>query len=188
MLKLISQACLCAALLLLSTNPATAAVIYELNLPANGNVDAIRVQVTVPTFVTSSLFVVDMNDPEITLFNSGSVPLPNHSVGLAALPSMTRIGFSLADASGNLATLNRDYPDDFFVFNRLPNEIGTFSSVAGNIEASAPYTLDTATPIAQLIVSGQPDDVFVPEPSSVLTTGAGMLLLGTIIRRKLRTF
>ncbi len=190
MLKFITQACLCTALLLLSTNPATAAVVYELNLSANGNVDAIQVQITVPTFVTSPLFVVDPNDPEMTLFSSGNLSLPDSVVGIEALPTVTRIGITLGDAEGQFAILSREYAQNFFVFSRLPDELGTFTSLAGSIEATGPYSLRTATPSVQLTVSGTPDmdPVAAPEPASVITTGAGasLLLLGAFIRRKLR--
>ena len=183
MFKLIAQGCLGVALFLLSSVPASAAVVYDLNLPANGNVDPIRIQVTLPTYLAGSLTVFDVNDPEVTEFSAGGIPITLGVIGIEVLPSVTLVGVALADDLNRFATLNRDFPDDFFAFTRLVHQNGSFSSVSGTIEAELPYVLDSPTPTAQLDVSA----AAIPEPASVFTFGAGGIALCFLARRRRRT-
>jgi hypothetical protein len=180
MLKRIAKGWLCAVLFLLSTSAVSAAVVYDFALPPNGNIDAIQIQLTLPTHLTGSLRVFSVDDPEVTLFSTGSLSLPFSFIGVEVQPAATLVGLALADDAGVLAVLNRVFPDDFFVFNRMSDENGTFLSVAGRIEADLPYFLDTETPTAQLAV-GQ---TIVPEPASLLSFGAGAVVLAALWRRK----
>ncbi|HYI94629.1 MAG TPA: PEP-CTERM sorting domain-containing protein [Bryobacteraceae bacterium] len=180
MIKVLGRVSACAVLLFMAATSVSAAVVYDLHLPANGNVDAIHVQVTLPTYAINPLLIFDVNDPEVTAYSTGSLPLPFGVVGIDAQPLATLIGFALADDQSNFATLNPNYPGDFFVFNRLPDENGSFFSVAGTIAAVPPYVLDTATPTAQLIVSAAP----IPEPASVLSFSTGAIIVGAILFRR----
>ena len=180
MLTIVGKSLFCAVLFLFAATASSAAVVYDLSLPENGNVDAIHVQLTVQGYLVGGLDLFFVGDPEVTLFSSGSTALPFAVIGVAVSPSVTLFGAALADASGNFAVLNPNFPDDFFVFNRVPNQNGTFFSVSGNVAADPPFMLDTTTPTAQLVVSGEP----VPEPASILTFATGAMVFALVRSRK----
>jgi hypothetical protein len=168
--------------LLLSAAPGSAAIVYDFTLPANGDIDTIELQITVPTYLTGGLTVLMPGDPQLTLFSSGALSLELLAFGIVVDPLQTRVGVAIVDQNELFATLNRDFPDDFFVFNRAADENGVFLSVAGTIEADPIYTLATTTPVTELVVSGEP----VPEPTSVLTFATGALVLLTLRRLQKR--
>jgi hypothetical protein len=166
--------------LLLSVALGSAAVVYDFALPANGDIDTIAIQVTVPSYLSGGLTVFMPGDPGLTSFSSGAMNLELLAFGILADPTETRVGVAIVDDSGLFAALNRDLPDDFFVFNRGASENGVYTSVSGTIEADPIYTLATTTPTAQLVVTVEP----IPEPMSLLTFATGALSLLALRRAR----
>jgi hypothetical protein len=170
----------CAALFLLAARSGSAAIVYDFTLPANGNVDAIHVQLTFPRYPIGSLDNFTPDDPEFTFYSSGTSDLPFPLIGVTIAPSLTLIGVALSDGFGNIALVNHEFPNDLFWFNRVPNQNGVFLSVSGRLDATPPFMLETTTPTAQLVVSGDP----VPEPASVFTFVMGAAVLGLLRSRR----
>jgi hypothetical protein len=168
---------ICALLVSVATSPA--AVVYDFSLPANGDLDAIEIQVTVPTYLSGGIIVFAPGDAGLTSFSSGALDLELLAIGFLVEEMETRVGVAIVDENDLFAALNRDFPDDFFVFNRGVGQNGAFSSVSGLIEADPIYTLATMTPTAQLVVSGSP----VPEPASFMMLAGGALGLLALRRR-----
>lgn len=163
-------------------NPASAAVIYDFNLPVNGAVGAFSVQLTFASLQTpSGLQVYGLSSAPVTSFSSGTTIDPLNSViGFEVTPTATLIGVSLIDGATNVL-FTVSYPNDFFVFNRTPTDIGLVNSTSGNVTSS--LTLGTSTPGATLDVSMSA----VPEPTTSALSALGLLGFAGLLARKKRS-
>ena len=161
-----------------SANLAHASAIYNFSLPANGAVSSFDIQLSAPDLLPADgLLVIPVTSSVVTSLTFGTPGFsPVQSViGLQITPTSTLVGLSLRNAAFAPLLLNVAFPDDFFVFNRTPLTTGTFSSVSGNVVST--LSLATANPVGTLTVTS------VPEPSTVLLLGSGLLC---IARRRLR--
>lgn len=159
--------------------PASAAVIFDFSLAANGDVGAIRFQLTLPDYpLPLGLQVIDPTDPIVTFFNSGTPFDPTQSaIGLEITPTKTLIGVAFFNAASEAVLLTEVYPDDFFVFGRTPTTSGLFSSLSGVVLSD--FTLATTNPTASLLVT----ESAVPEPATGVLTGLAVLgVAGLFIR------
>lgn len=159
--------------------PASAAVIFDFSLAANGDVGAIRFQLTLPDYpLPLGLQVIDPTDPIVTFFNSGTPLDPTQSaIGLEITPTETLIGVAFFNAASEAVLLTEVYPDDFFVFGRTPTTSGLFSSLSGVVLSD--FTLATTNPTASLLVT----ESAVPEPATGVLTGLAVLgVAGLFIR------
>ena len=160
-----------------ASTQAEAAVIYDFTLSANGDVGPVRVVLTSPRFISpSGLLVLPVNDPALAV-TSDPIDQDESYIGVDVFPGATLFGIDLRDMNGDPVLFTVEHPEDFFVFKRLPNETGTFTSAAGLVVSDD--ELDTRMPIATLVVSGTPD---VPEPTTITLLGAAAL--GLIARRR----
>jgi hypothetical protein len=170
---------LAGCLLVGGAKPATASVMYDFSLAANGDVGAISIQLTFADFLPEgSLDVFDLTRPEVTEYSASTALDPVASaVGIEVTAATTLIGFFLTSAIGQSLLYTFEYPGDFFVLSRMPNQKGTFLSSAGTV--SSDFNLVTSTPTATLVVSR------VPEPATVALCGLGVL--GVATWRRLRS-
>lgn len=157
--------------------PAAAAVMYDFSLPANGEVGAVRLVVTLPGFIApgDDLVILSLEDSRVALTSDEGIDESESAIGLNTTPGTTLFGIALFGPQGALL-FTVDYPEDFFEFVRTPNQTGTFTSVSGLV-VSQDDELETRTPTATLVVSGT-----VPEPTSVALLGVGAL--GLLARRR----
>jgi hypothetical protein len=170
-----------AATLLLAVS-ASAGIVYDFQLPANGNVDVVQIQVTLRNYIAENDFrVFNLGDPGV-VFAVGTNPVDLGFIGIQPLAASTLIGVALFDANGDTIQLTVLFPNDFFAFGRTPRGNGTWSSTGGFLISSGPYVLASASPVTGLTVSGTPD---VPEPASILTFAGGAALL-FLLRRSRR--
>ena len=160
-----------------SANRASAAVIYDFSLPTNGAVSPFDIQLTFPDLLPADgLMVFPVTSPVVTSLTFGTPGFtPAQSViGLQITPTTTLFGVSLRNAMFAPLLFTIAFPGDFFVFNRTPLTTGTFSSASGNVASILPLT--TGSPTGTLSVTT------VPEPSTVLLLGSGLLW---VARRRL---
>ena len=174
---------LCLGLTAAGSTSATAAVLYDFSLAANGAVGPVRIVLSFSDFVPSTgLFIIPATATEVVTLTSGTPIDPTLSVaGLDSGPAATLFGVSLTGAGGGLVLRNEMYPADFFVFNRTPTQTGTFQSTSGLIRSD--LAIETRTPLATLVVSD--DSAPVPEPATIVFLGAAAL--GAVARRRRRT-
>jgi hypothetical protein len=162
-----------------SANRAHASAIYNFSLPTNGAVSSsFDIQLTFADLLPADgLLVIPVTSPEVTSLTFGTPGFsPVQSViGLQITPTSTLFGLSLRNAAFAPLLFTVAFPGDFFVFNRTPLTTGTFSSVSGNVVST--LSLATASPVGTLTVTS------VPEPSTLLLLGSGLLC---IARRRLR--
>jgi hypothetical protein len=164
--------------------PANADAIYDFSLPANGSVSALDIQLTFPGLLAAGgLNVIGLTQPLVT---SLSFPTPGFTpflsvIGIQVTPTSTLIGLSLRNAMGGPLLFTNNFPGDFFVFNRTPLTTGTFSSVSGNVISILP--LATGSPTGTLTVT---QTATVPEPSTVLLFGSGLLCIASLRRLRSR--
>jgi hypothetical protein len=158
--------------------PVAAAVVYDFSLPANGEVGAVRVVLTLPRFITpgDNLAFVPLDASLVTVTSDEDIDRSFSLIALNAKPGTTLFGIALVEVQGDLLLYTEKYPDDFFAFVRTPTQTGTFTSVSGLV-GTDDDELDTRTPTATLVVSGT-----VPEPTSVALLGVGAL--GLLARRR----
>lgn len=166
------------ALLFCAGARADAAVLYDLTLAGNGQVGPVRVLLELDGFIVfPGLIPIPLSNPAVLEASVGT-PLGDESViAFDVLPAQTRIGlamFSLGNATAVLLT--RDFPADFFTFDRSATETGTFVSTGGLVESE--LTLDTTTPLATLVVTQ------VPEPATTALVCAAVI--GVALRRRAR--
>jgi len=154
-------------------------VVYDFSLDANGDVGAVNIQLTFADFLpVGPLEVFDLGRPEVTAYSSGTPIDPSSSfVGVDVAAATTLIGVYLSSAIGDVVLYTFEYPDDFFVLGRTPDQEGTFLSSAGTVRSD--FALATATPTATLVVSR------VPEPATAALLGLGVL--GVATWRRLRS-
>jgi PEP-CTERM motif-containing protein len=161
-----------------STNPANASAIYDFSLAANGAVSAFDIQLTFPDLLPAGgLLVIPVTAPVVTslTFATPGFNPAGSVIGLQITPPATLFGLALFSATDPLL-LTVNYPLDFFVFNRAPVTTGTFSSVSGNVVSVR--SLTTETPVGTLSVTTS-----VPEPSTLLLLGSGVLCVSVLRRR-----
>jgi len=92
------------------------------------------------------------------------------------LPTSTLFGLAFYDpGAGDVVLLNREYPQDFFVFIRTPTETGMFLSTAGLVESDD--EVETVRPTATLVVTQ------VPEPATLLILGGSLAGLAWFRKR-----
>ena len=172
-LKLCSIAVFTLVALGVRPSVALASAIYTFELPANGDVSALTIELTLPDLLPAftGLQVFDLIDPEVTAlsFTTPGFDPSEGAVGLEVTATETLVGVALFSPTDTIL-LTSDYPGDFFVFPRLPFATGTFASVAGNV--SSDRTLDTATPVGSLTVTS------VPEPITLSLLGMGLAAAG----------
>jgi len=157
-----------------SANLAHATAIYDFSLPANGAVSSFDIELTFPDLLPAGgLMVIPVTSSQVTSLTFGTPGFsPAQSViGLQITPTSTLFGLSLRNAAFAPLLLTNAFPGDFFVVNRTPLTTGTFSSVSGNVVSTLP--LATGSPVGTLTVTS------VPEPSTVLLLGAGLLCIAT---------
>jgi hypothetical protein len=147
---------------------AAASVIYDFSLPANGALGAIDIKLNVGSFLPAAgLQIASLAAPQVTAFSSGTpVSAADSVVGINVLAASSLFGIRLATASGSNVLFTTSYPGDFFIFERTPNQVGTFLSSGGNVVSG--LTLNTATPQATLVVT---DSDAVPEPTTLSLCG-----------------
>ena len=162
-----------------AASSASAAVIYDFSLEANGDVGPVHVVLRFNDFLGNGSFVVvDPSHSAVQEF-SVSAPLdPDSVAGVDVAPDATRFGIA-AYALGSFETLllTVDYPTDFFVFDRTPTQTGTFTSTGGLVVSD--LNLDSRTPTATLTVTE-----VVPEPATVLLFGVAAM--GAVVRARKR--
>jgi hypothetical protein len=167
---------------LVSAGPASAAVIFDFSLPANGDVGAFSVQLQFDDYPTpSGLLVFNLLDPEVISFSSDTTIDPSTSViGFEVTPTQTLIGLNLANSDPIAVLFTVDYPNDFFTFNRTETEDGVFNSISGTVASD--LSLNTTTPEGTLTVSSE-----VPEPATTALLGLGFLGIAGFARRQKRS-
>jgi hypothetical protein len=172
---------LAGCLVLGSAKPATASVVYDFSLAANGDVGAIAIQLTFGDFLpVSGLAVFDLGAPEVTAFSSGTPIDPTSSfVGMDVMAAGTLFGFRLSSVVGEVLT-TLDFPVDFFAFDRTVTQTGTASSTTGTVFSD--LALATTTPPATLMVSTR-----VPEPATFALLGLAAAGALTWHRHRRRT-
>lgn len=160
---------------------ALADIIYEFSLEANGEVDAINIQLATSDFLPVG-FVggIGLADPSIS-FTAGNGVVDTVSViGVAIAPLGTLYGISLRNLTDSVLG-TPIFLTDFFAFDRAFDDLGTFTSVAGIVISD--LALDTANPVATLRVY---DDtaVAVPAPPTLALIGLALVGLGWLRHRK----
>lgn len=161
-----------------SANQVSAAVTFDFNLPANGDVGAISFQLTFPDYPLPGLQIFFVGDPVVTSFSSGT-PLDAtiSGIGFDVAATETLIGLAFFDPSQTVL-FTVEYPGDFFVFSRTPTDPGLFGSLSGNVISD--FTLATSTPTASLLVT----ESAIPEPATGAITGLALLGVASIFARK----
>ena len=160
---------------LANANVAAATSIYTFSLPANGSVSAFSIQLTFSgdLLPAGGLLVFPMTSPVVTSlsFTTPGFNPATSLLGLQITPTASLVGLALQSIPPPQPPLlvTNGFPTDFFMFSRTPTATGTFSSFSGNVISSLP--LNTPTPIGTLTVAS------VPEPSSLLLLGSGLLTL-----------
>lgn len=147
-------------------SPASASVIYNFSLPANGDIGAVNIQLTFADFLPQApLFVLGLDAPEVTSVTAAPpIDLANSVIGIDVTATETLIGIRLVDFAPNVTLFTVDYPADFFVFSRTPAEGGAFASTSGFVVSD--FNLATRAPTGSLVVT--------PEPSTALFLGLGL--------------
>jgi len=161
---------------------ANATAIYDFSLPENGSVSAFDIQLVFPDLLQpQGLLVIPVTSPEVAslTFNTPGFTPGGSVIGLEITPSATLFGVALFNAAAEPLLFTVAYPADFFLFNRTPGTIGTFSSVAGNVASALP--LATGTPVATLSVTTS-----VPEPSTLILLASGVFGVAVFRRRAKR--
>ena len=167
-------------IVLLAPLSALADIIYELSLEANGEVDAINIQLTTPEFLpVGGLNVIPLVDPSVSYTPGNDVVTLISFVGHGIDPLWTFFGVGLVDFAFEGVLFTLEYPDDYFAFDRSFDELGTFTSISGNVVST--LALDTANPIATLRVY---DDTAVPAPPTLALIGLALVGFGWSRRRK----
>ncbi len=174
---------LCLGLTAVGSTSASAAVLYDFSLAANGAVGPVRIVLSYPGFVPEGVLdAFSLTDPRVVTATSGTpIDAANSVVGLDVDPAATLFGLRLLQSGGAEVLLTVDYPADFFVFNRTPTQTGTFQSTSGLVRSS--LAVDTRVPIATLVV--RDDSAPVPEPATIVFLGAAAL--GAVVRRRRQT-
>jgi hypothetical protein len=169
---------LAGCLLLGGVRPAAASVVYDFSLGANGDVGAINIQLTFADFLPEGpLEVFGLSDPEVTSYSVGNPIDPaGAAIGVEVTPAGTLFGFFLSSPIGDVVLYTFEYPGDFFVLGRTPDQAGTFLSSSGTVRSD--FNLVTSTPTATLVVSS------VPEPATTALCGLGILGVATWRRRR----
>ena len=169
---------LAGCLLVGGVRPAAASVVYDFSLGANGDVGAIHIQLTFADLLPEGpLEVFGLTDPEVTSYSVGNPIDPAGAViGVEVTANATLVGFFLSSATGDVVLYTFEYPGDFFVLARTPDQEGTFLSSAGTVRSD--LNLLTSTPTATLVVSS------VPEPATAALCGLGVLGVATWRRRR----
>lgn len=170
-------ACVFAAGVMVTASSASAAVLYDFSLDANGDVGPIRILVRLDDFIDAESFIV-RDTTEVEEFSASPSIDESSVVGLDVIQTATRVGISaFLPGLDDFVLLTRDYPADFFVFDRTPTQTGTFLSTSGLVESS--LDLDDRSPVATLTVTE-----VVPEPATVVLLGlAG---IGAVARGRRR--
>ena len=103
---------LCLGLTAVGSTSATAAVLYDFSLAANGAVGPVRSVVGFSDFLPSTgLFIIPATSAEVVTLTSGTPIDPTLSVaGLDSGPAATLFGVSLTGAGGGLVLRNEAYP------------------------------------------------------------------------------
>jgi hypothetical protein len=171
---------LCLGFTAVASTPATAAVLYDFSLAANGDVGPVRIVVRLNDFLPpTGLLIIPATAAEVVTLTSGTPIDPTLSVaGLESGPAATLFGLRLLGPAGGEVLTTVSYPADFFVFNRTPTQTGTFQSTAGLVRSS--LAIETRAPIATLVV--RDDSAPVPEPATIVFLGAAAL--GAVVRRR----
>jgi PEP-CTERM motif len=171
---------LCLGLTAAASTPATAAVLYDFSLAANGDVGPVRIVLSYPSFVPSGLLdVIPLSDPRVVTATSGTpIDTTTSVAGFEVGPTATLFGLRLLGPAGGEVLVNPSYPADFFVFNRTPTQTGTFQSTSGLVRSS--LAIETRAPVATLVV--RDDSAPVPEPATIVFLGAAAL--GAVVRRR----
>jgi len=162
-----------------SAHLANATAIYDFSLPENGSVSAFDIQLVFPDLLQpQGLLVIPVTSPEVAslTFNTPGFTPGGSVIGLEITPSATLFGVALFNAAAEPLLFTVAYPADFFLFNRTPGTIGTFSSVAGNVASALP--LATGTPVGTLSVTTS-----VPEPSTLILLASGVFGVSVFRRR-----
>jgi hypothetical protein len=163
---------------LTASSSAMAAVLYDFTLAANGDVGPVNIVLRFDDFVDAGSFFAPETTAPAVREVSTTVPIqPSSQIGLDVIAAATRFGIALFNLDGSDLLFTVNHPDDFFVFERTPTEIGTFQSTDGLVVSSS--NLDSRSPVATLTVTE-----VVPEPATVVLLG--MAAMGAVARARKR--